>query len=96
MHADNDKRHIVSGRAASERGHAIEDVLLHFREWPQGRFTHDFAEAIDARFLFMRISTFGKAIRVNYDAIARLQRHFDGRFVAYGIINQSERAVLGL
>jgi hypothetical protein len=24
----------------------IEDVLLHFREWPQGRFTHDFAETL--------------------------------------------------
>jgi hypothetical protein len=30
VHADNDERHIVGERAVSERGHAIENVLLHF------------------------------------------------------------------
>jgi hypothetical protein len=82
VHADNHEGHIVGGRAVSEGGHAIEDVLFHFREWPRGRFTHDFAEAIDAQVAFMRIAAFGEAIRINRDAVVRVQRDFGGCSVA--------------
>jgi hypothetical protein len=44
VQADNDQRHVVGGRAVSERGHTIEDVLLHFPERPEGGFARDFAE----------------------------------------------------
>jgi hypothetical protein len=68
-------------------GDAIQDVLFHLRQWPQGSFSHDFAQPPDAERLLLRVEAFAEAVRVGDQAITGLQWNFDRRFSVYCFLN---------
>src|SRR5947208_1969251 len=72
------ERHIISGGTFAPGRNAIEDALLHFTERQEGGLADKFLQAFDAEHFPARIEHFGDAVRVEDDAVLRLQFNVDG------------------
>ena len=71
-------------------GDAVENLLFHFLQWQLGGFADDFAEAFDAQHVALLVEAFGEAVGIDHEAIAGLDRHDDGGFLADGVFEQAE------
>src|SRR5579862_3038811 len=68
----------------------MENLLFHFLQRQLGGLADDFAEAFDAQHIALLVETFGEAVGINHQTIARRDWNEYGGFLAHSIFEQAE------
>ena len=92
---DDYERHVIIGRAVAVRSDALENLFFHFLQRQLGGFANDFAEAFDAQHVALLVETFGEAVGVNHEAIARSDWNENSGFFAHCVFDQAENGAAG-